>query len=158
MKQYTFKNVVIVESEKTAVICSSFWSEYIWLATGGKSQLNSRLQALKGRKIMAFPDVDGYQEWKEKLSQVRELDIMVSDILEKSAIAEDRENYVDIADLLIRQYLRDHISITQAEEVRDPMKNPAFLKMKEYGDIENAEEVALMIEDLGLEVMGYKKI
>lgn len=158
LKQYPFKNIAIVESEKTAVICSSFWPEYVWLATGGKSQLNGRLQVLKGRKVVAFPDVDGYQEWKEKLSQVRELDIMVSDILEKSASAEDRENHVDIADLLIRQYRREHISITPVEEVRDPMKNPAFLKMKEYVDIENAEEVALLIEDLGLEMMGYKKI
>lgn len=85
LKQYPFKNVAIVESEKTAVICSSFWPEYVWLATGGKSQLNNRLQVLKGRKIVAFPDVDGYKEWKEKLSQVPELDIMVSDILEKNA-------------------------------------------------------------------------
>ena len=158
MKQYPFKNVAIVESEKTAVICSHFWPEYVWLATGGKSQLNSRLQVLKGRKVVAFPDVDGYQEWKEKLSQIKELDIMVSDILEKSASAEDRENHVDIADLLISQYLKEHICITPVEEVRDPMKNPAFLKMKEYVDIENAEEVAMLIEDLGLQMVGYKKI
>lgn len=33
-------NVALVESEKTAVICSLLLPEYIWLATGGKSQFN----------------------------------------------------------------------------------------------------------------------
>ena len=158
LKQFPFKNVAIVESEKTAVICSHFWSDYIWLATGGKSQLNSKLQVLKGRKIVAFPDVDGYQEWKEKLSQVKELDIMVSDILEKSATAEDRDNHVDIADLLIRQYRKEHISITTVEERRDPIKHPTFLKMKELVNLSNTEELALLIDDLGLEMVGYKRI
>ncbi len=102
LKQYPFKNVVLVESEKTAVICSSFWPEYIWLATGGKSQLNDRLAVLRGRKVVAFPDVDGYLEWKKKLSRIRGVDIVVSDILEVNATMKDRENYVDIADLLMR--------------------------------------------------------
>lgn len=31
-------NVALVESEKTAVICALLLPEYIWLATGGKSQ------------------------------------------------------------------------------------------------------------------------
>ena len=82
------------------------------MATDGKFQLNNKLQVLKGRKIVAFPDVDGYQEWKEKLYQVRELDIKVSEILEKSATAEDRNNHVDIADLLIRQY-RNNIFLSR---------------------------------------------
>lgn len=158
LKQYPFKNVAIVESEKTAVICSYFWSHYIWLATGGKSQLNDRLLVLKGRKIVAFPDVDGYQEWKEKLSQVRGLDIMVSDILETSATAEDRINHVDIADLLIRQHRKEHICITPVEERRDPMKHPTFLKMKEFVNLTNEEELAYLIGDMDLELVGVKRI
>ena len=158
LKQYPFRNVAIVESEKTAIICSSFWSEYIWLATGGKSQRNDRLQVLKGRKIVAFADVDGYQEWKEKLSQVRGLDIMISDVLEKNATEEDRNNHVDIADLLIRQHRKDHIPITPVEERRDLMKHPTFLKLKELVNISNMEELALLIDDLDLELVGYKRI
>ncbi|MEJ1730382.1 DUF6371 domain-containing protein, partial [Escherichia coli] len=103
LRQHPTRPVALVESEKTAVICSAFWPQYIWLATGGKSQLNDRLQVLMGRKVVAFPDVDGYLEWKEKLSRVRGLDIVVSDVLEKEATFEDRANHVDIADLLIRQ-------------------------------------------------------
>ncbi len=103
LKQYPLKNIALVESEKTAVICSSFWPEYIWLATGGKSQLNDRLQVLRGHKVVVFPDVDGYLEWKKKLSRLRGVNIVVSDILEVNATVEDRKNHVDIADLLIRQ-------------------------------------------------------
>jgi len=146
-----------MESEQTAVSCSSFWSDYIWLATGGKSQLNERLQVLKGRKILAFPDVDGYQEWKEKLSQINGLEISVSDTLEKSATDEDRINHVDIADLLIRQHRKVYIPINAVEEQRDPMKHPTFLKMKELVKFKNEEEVALLIDDLGLEMVGCNK-
>ena len=158
LKQYPFKNVAIVESEKTAVICNSFWSEYIWMATGGKSQINDRLQVLKGRKIVAFPDVDGYQEWKEKLSQVRGLDIMISDVLEINATEKDRINQVDIADLLIRHHRKEHLLISPVEERRDPMKHPTFLKVKELVNVGNMEELALLIDDLDLELVGVKKI
>ncbi len=54
------KPVALVESEKTAVICAGLIPKFLWLATGGKSQLNARLNVLKGRSITAFPDIDGY--------------------------------------------------------------------------------------------------
>ena len=175
LRQYPPKNVALVESEKTAVICSSFWPEYIWLATGGKSQLNDRLQVLRGRKVVAFPDVDGYQEWKEKLSQVRGLDITVSDVLEKEASFKDRAQHVDIADLLIRQHRKEHMAITQVEKYEDPKSHPTFLKLKglvgagsleELADVNNIkeltdvgylEELAMLVNELGLEVEGVKR-
>jgi len=181
LRQYPLKNVALVESEKTAVICSSFWPEYIWLATGGKSQLNDRLQVLRGRKVVAFPDVDGYLEWKEKLSQVRGLDITVSDVLEESATAEDRVNHVDIADLLIRQHRKEHMAITPVEKYEDPRLHPTFLKlkglvsgcnMKELADVGNLEELdnikeladvgyleelVLLVNELDLDVEGVKR-
>ena len=181
LRQYPLKNVALVESEKTAVICSSFWPEYIWLATGGKSQLNDRLQVLRGRKVVAFPDVDGYLEWKEKLSQVRGLDITVSDVLEESATAEDRVNHVDIADLLIRQHRKEHMAITPVEKYEDPRLHPTFLKLKgmvggcdmkkladvgnleeldnikELTDVGYLEELVLLVNELDLEVEGVKR-
>ncbi|MDD4032825.1 MAG: DUF6371 domain-containing protein, partial [Bacteroidales bacterium] len=176
LRQYPRKNVALVESEKTAVICSSFWPEYIWLATGGKSQLNDRLQVLRGRKVVAFPDVDGFSEWKEKLSQVRGLDITVSDVLEKEASFEDRAKHVDIADLLIRQHRKEHIAITPVERYEDPRMHPTFLKLKglvggydmdllagvdnikELEDVGYLEELALLVNELDLEVEGVKKV
>jgi len=166
LRQYPLKSVALVESEKTAVICSSFWPEYIWLATGGKSQLNDRLQVLRGRKVVAFPDVDGFSEWKEKLSQVRGLDITVSDVLEKEATFEDRANHVDIADLLIRQHRKEHIEITPVERYEDPRMHPTFLKLKgllgmgsleELADVGYWKELALLVNELDLEVEGVKE-
>ena len=69
-------NVALVESEKTAVICSLLLPEYVWLATGGKSQFNDRLMVLKGRKVTAFPDIDGYDEWRKKAKNYPMLDIV----------------------------------------------------------------------------------
>ena len=157
LKRYPFRPVALVESEKTAVICSSFWLEYIWLATGGKSQLNDRLQVLKGRKVVAFPDVDGFSEWKEKLFQVRGLDIVVSDVLEKSASSEDRTNHVDIADLLIRQHRKEHIAITPVERYEDPRMHPTFLKLKKLADVGNMDGLAMLINELDLEVVGMRE-
>ena len=130
---------------------------------------------------MAFPDVDGYLEWKEKLSQVRGLDITVSDVLEESATAEDRVNHVDIADLLIRQHRKEHMAITQVEKYEDPRLHPTFLKlkglvsgcnMKELADVGNLEELdnikeladvgyleelVLLVNELDLDVEGVKR-
>jgi len=181
LRQFPFKPVALVESEKTAVICSAFWPEYIWLATGGKSQLNDRLQVLRGRKVVAFPDVDGYLEWKEKLSRVRGLNIVVSDVLEKEATFEDRANHVDIADLLIRQQREERVEVEVAgefgvvggfgetggfegcgkpgcfEESVDPLLHPTFLKLKKLVGAGNMEEVALLVAGLDLEVVGWWK-
>ena len=168
LKEYPFKPVALVESEKTVVICSAFWPQYIWLATGGKSQLNDRLQVLKGRKVVAFPDVDGYLEWKEKLSRVRGLDITVSDVLEKEATFEDRANHVDIADLLIRQQREERVEVEVADgpggsgeprgygEPGDPLFHPTFLKLKKLLGVDNnMEEVAFLVAGLDLEVVGW---
>ena len=100
-------NVALVESEKTAVICSLLLPEYIWLATGGKSQFNDRLMALKGRKVTAFPDIDGYDEWRKKAKNYPMLDITISDILERNATPEQRERQVDIADVLLEEMLKE---------------------------------------------------
>lgn len=100
-------NVALVESEKTAVICSLLLPEYIWLATGGKSQFNDRLMVLKGRKVTAFPDIDGYDEWRKRAQNYPMLDITISDILERSATPEQRERQVDIADVLLEEMLKE---------------------------------------------------
>ncbi len=56
----------MVEAEKTAVIGAGFIPEYVWLAAGGRSGVNDRVDILKNRKILVFADVDAYDYWKEK--------------------------------------------------------------------------------------------
>ena len=107
LQKYPDKTVALVESEKTAIICSALMPEYLWLATGGKSQFNQRLTVLKSRKIIAFPDIDGYHTWLTKSTDFPFLDLRVSDLLEKNATPADREAHIDLADWLLR-YLADN--------------------------------------------------
>ena len=106
LNRYPDKVVVLVESEKSALIASGVYPECVWLATGGKSQLSpDKLQILKGRTVIMFPDVDGYELWSEKARELQQhgYKVMVSDVLEKNAGPEDRENKIDLADWLIRE-------------------------------------------------------
>ena len=106
LPQHPDKTVALVESEKTAIICAALMPQYLWLATGGKSQFNNRLTSLKGRKIIAFPDIDAYHDWLRRTADFPHLDLKVSDLLEKHATPEARTAHIDLADWLI-QYLED---------------------------------------------------
>ncbi len=100
------KTIALVESEKTAIIAAAIMPKYTWLATGGKSQLNpDKLSVLKGRKIIAFPDIDAHRHWTAKLQTLNTqigLNITISDILQQHATPQDRQSNIDIADWLIR--------------------------------------------------------
>lgn len=97
--------VAVVESEKTAILAYSLFPEYVWVATGGKSQIAlNKLSILKGRKVILFPDVDGYQEWVKLADQLKYCNVIVSDILETMASQKDREAKIDIGDIIIRYY------------------------------------------------------
>ena len=98
----------VVESEKTAVIMSAVKPEFIWLATGGKTELNvAKLKPLAGRKVILFPDTDEtgqtYRDWfeiAEAASDVFGHPITVSSILEQQATPSQKSAKIDIADLL----------------------------------------------------------
>ncbi len=66
------KTVCLVESAKTAVVCSIEYIEspgFVWLAVGALSYLKAdRLQALKGRTILLIPDGGkGLDAWAAKV-------------------------------------------------------------------------------------------
>ena len=143
--------VALVESEKTAVICSGLMHQYLWLATGGKSCINDRLLVLQGRKIIAFPDIDGFKEWTEKLAKYPQLGITVSPILQQNATAEDLEANIDIADWLIR-YRHSR------PDRESPRHRIDFLKAARYISPEYHEELEALIEDLDLEFWGVERI
>jgi len=106
LNKYPDKGVALVESEKTALIGSGLFPNYVWLATGGKSQLSfDKMKVLSGRRVIAFPDVDGFDYWKEKAVELlrRGIDISISDILESRATHDERERKIDIADWMLEQ-------------------------------------------------------
>lgn len=123
--------VAIVESEKTAVICSALTRDVagvtlygergasqapltsppplVWMATGGLSMLSARaLEPLRGCRVILFPDTDvsgeTYRLWRERAKEAsRSLgeSLFVSDILERCASAEQKARKIDIADYII---------------------------------------------------------
>ena len=109
------------------------------------------LLVLKGRKIIAFPDIDGFQDWTEKLARFPDLGITVSPILNQNATAEDLENHIDIADWLIRYCRPEHSEAT-------PTHCVAFLRAARFLDPAMHDEIEALIDDLGLEFMGEEKV
>ena len=98
LNEYPDRKVALVESEKTAIICAAIMPRFIWLATGGKTQLGDKLEVLRGREVVAFPDIDAYDTWQEKLCSLPILNVIESDYLIKNATQQDIENHIDIAD------------------------------------------------------------
>lgn len=98
------KPIAIVESEKTAIIASQYAPGFIWLATGGLSNLApDRCKALTGRKVFLFPDLGAYDKWNEKAKSLAGFaSLQVVDLLEKKATQAEREEGLDIADFFIR--------------------------------------------------------
>ena len=107
------RTITIVESEKTAIICSELLADEncIWLATGGSSNLSlPMLQPLQGRKIIIFPDTDPtgatYREWlriAQEASKHFGHPFTVSDLLERHASTEQKQRKIDIADWVVEE-------------------------------------------------------
>ncbi|MEP5254328.1 MAG: DUF6371 domain-containing protein [Winogradskyella arenosi] len=52
------KPVMLVESEKTAIVCAMHFTEYVWLAYGGITGLtNDKIRVLTNRKVVLIPDM-----------------------------------------------------------------------------------------------------
>lgn len=92
------KPIALVESEKSAVICSIEFPQYVWLATGGKSQLNARADTLKGRKVVAIPDADAVEAWEEARQKYPFISLsnLFADLDE-----EEKKSGLDLADLVL---------------------------------------------------------
>ena len=96
-KENEGKQVALVESEKSAVICSIEFPQYVWIATGGRRQLNARVDVLKGRTVVAFPDADAVNDWRET---TKKYSIYLSNLFE-DADEEERRGCLDIADWML---------------------------------------------------------
>ena len=167
LDEYPDKIVCLVEAEKTAVICDGFMPEYIWLATGGKTQLNERLDVLRGREVIAFPDIDATDAWTEYFNGRTDLNVTVSTLLEENATDEDREAQIDIADLLIRWYGQHPEAVPSVpsvpsqsgtERLSPQYANPVVNEIARYFSPEALPEVAALIEDFDLVPVSIQHI
>lgn len=149
---YPDKPVALVESEKTAVICAGLMPRFLWLATGGKQQINAEKFAVLGkRKVTAFPDVDGFTEWTERLHAIPGLNVTIADVLQKEATPQDFLDHIDIADWLLRYKTRP-MGADGKRHSKD------FLMAAKYLSPENLDDVEALIDELGLMFLGAEKI
>jgi len=103
------KPVAIVESEKTALICAIVKPDFLWLATGGKSNFRAELfQPLKGRIVTLFPDLGSFDEWKTKSDQIKRITgihFIINRSIEEIATAEEKADGLDIGDFILKEVL-----------------------------------------------------
>lgn len=112
--------IAIVESAKTAVVCSIFFPQFTWLATAGSGGINSeKLKPLKDRTVVLFPDasVGGkmFLKWKDKTKHLD--NVFVNDFLEIHTNEKEKIDGVDLADFLLEYSLSEfqNQSIRKAE-------------------------------------------
>ena len=103
-------DVALVEAEKTAVIMSEIYPQYIWLAAGGLGEVQvDKFRPLRGRKLVLFPDTDpkgiAFKRWSDAATLVQQQlfwenspPIYVSDILERKSSEDQKQRKIDIAD------------------------------------------------------------
>ncbi len=94
--------LAVVESEKTAIVASMFFPKYIWLATGGSGglKMDRLIPVSRKRHVRVFPDGDKFTAWSNTVETVGLGRITVSDFLEKSLSREQKEQGLDLADLI----------------------------------------------------------
>ena len=115
--------VAIVEAEKTAVILSELYPQYIWLAAGGMNEVQvQKFIPLQHYQVILFPDTDpegrAYRVWYDAAQQVMRSffwphnnPIRVSPLLELHATAEQKARKIDIADYLFEASKRFEFSL-----------------------------------------------
>ena len=162
------KMVAIVESEKSAIISSIYVPEFIRLSCGGLSNLTfDKCKVLEGKNVVLFPDLNGYDKWNSKAQLLSKIDlnIVVSDLLEKNASNSDKENGLDLADYLIRlnyksvRYCDEPPSTRSLTyplyEVVDPFVKGGVIKSQKQN---NSELFALPFETNEIEEVPFKEV
>ena len=114
------KPIAIVESEKTAIVCSIVYSKFVWLATGSKANLSpERFIPLRNYDCTIFPDRDGLTgegNWKDKAAQLSKSGYHIK--LDTTLINYPGEPHDDLADIIIR--------LKKGNGVRNSFENKNF--------------------------------
>ena len=105
---FNLKPVAVVEAEKTAIICSERYPDFIWLAPGGLESLKPEMMfPLRERKVILFPDTDEtgetYRKWYAIARSAQRLlghPIYVSSFLELHATEDQKRRKIDLVDYI----------------------------------------------------------
>lgn len=111
--------VAIVESEKTAIIASIYYPQFVWIATGGTNGCKWKERAVQsvllGRNLHLFPDLGAYHQWQKIAATMEGFKVTVNDLLEQHATTEQRAQGFDLADIILILQER-----TDTQEVQEP--------------------------------------
>jgi transcription elongation factor Elf1 len=130
LRQFPNKPIAIVEAEKTAIIGTLCFPEFVWLGCNSKQWLKvERLQRLGTRQILLYPDADGFELWQTIATDARRLGstIKVSSLIENHATDEQKANGYDLADYLINQQRE----INELNEVYDAYNSKVDLVLND---------------------------
>lgn len=140
LTKYPSRAIAIVEAEKTAVIasiCKGVFPDLVWIACGGLSNLKAETlsRIANGRKLILFPDANGFAKWQRIASEAVKckIAVSVSDLLERLATDDQKRDGLDLADYLIDEQRKRN----------DPSNRAAFRDLIE-------ERLAIMTIDGGL--------
>ena len=112
----TGKSVAIVEAEKSAVILSEIYPDYIWLAAGGLGEIQvNKFFPLRHHRVVLFPDTDpdgmAFTKWYNAAQDVmrssfwpRNNPIRVSPILELHATEDQKRRKIDLLDFICESH------------------------------------------------------
>lgn len=132
------KKIAIVESEKTAIIASVYFPQYVWIASGSLNNLSiTRSDFLNGRQIVLFPDLSkeemSYSLWEKKAETLKEVakSVEMFDILEKLAPQLSKEKGWDIVDFLTQINIKEW---SQIEKIQTTWKT---IELNQFGYPEN---------------------
>lgn len=131
------KDVCIVESEKTAIICSIVYPDKIWIATGGAYNFTfDKCKVLKGRNVLLFPDLDSFDKWSLKVNT---------------------KEFKELANFSISNYLKTIENITDKDDLADHLLND--FKEKRFTKVVEKTETTLLeqIEKLESDLIGIGK-
>ena len=102
--------IAIVESEKSAVILSEKFPDFVWLSCGGLQSFKPHLLApLVNYKVIIFPDTDptgdAFRQWCQVATEAQRLykfryPLRVSPLLETHATLDQKQRKIDLVDYL----------------------------------------------------------
>ncbi|WP_031530528.1 DUF6371 domain-containing protein [Dyadobacter crusticola] len=161
LDRYPGKPIALFESPKTAIIATPFFPKFLCLAMGALDYFTeNRISALKGRKVILYPDLSpsgkAFHKWSEKAEKFKHVaDFKVSEILEKVATDDERIEGLDMADYLerIATPVVQEIAVISPPEIVshvDPSPAPDFATtslLPEQSDSWESEAFAFDLEE-----------
>lgn len=104
------QKIAIVESEKSAVILSEKFPDFLWLSCGGLQSFKPQLlEPLVNHKVVIFPDTDpqgdAFRTWAQVALEAQRLyhfryPLRVSPLLELQSTSDQKSRKIDLVDFL----------------------------------------------------------